>query len=244
VDKVAKKHGGSLLLCDALSTMKLAERIVESVRRHSNGRVPVTAKLRLGWDPEHFVAPQLARDLESAGIEAVTVHGRWTVQMFSGVADWGRIGAVVEAVRSIPVIGNGDVNEPEHVPALMQASGCRGVMVGRGSLRTPWIFRRAMGLLRTGELPPEPSFHEKLNCIARHVELLNRYHAVEHVLHCMRSRISWYGKSMGHVKGLKEGIRTAPDVGTMLRVIEEWRRPDGEAISKISDELRLSVERS
>ena len=244
VDKVAKKHGGSLLLCDALSTMKLAERIVESVRRHSNGRVPVTAKLRLGWDPEHFVAPQLARDLESAGIAAVTVHGRWTVQLFSGVADWARIGAVVEAVRTIPVIGNGDVNEPEHVPALMKASGCRGVMVGRGSLRTPWIFRRALGLLRTGELPPEPSFHEKLNCIARHVELLNRYHAVEHVLHCMRSRISWYGKSMGHVKGLKEGIRTAPDVGTMLRVIEEWRRPDGDAISSISNDLRLSVERS
>jgi tRNA-dihydrouridine synthase len=224
--------------------MKLAERIVESVRRHSNGRVPVTAKLRLGWDPEHFVAPQLARDLESAGIAAVTVHGRWTVQLFSGVADWARIGAVVEAVRTIPVIGNGDVNEPEHVPALMQASGCRGVMVGRGSLRTPWIFRRALGLLRTGELPPEPSFHEKLNCIARHVELLNRYHAVEHVLHCMRSRISWYGKSMGHVKGLKEGIRTATDVETMLRVIEEWRRPDGEVISRISDGLRLSVERS
>ena len=244
VDKVAKKHGGSLLLCDALSTMKLAERIVESVRRHSNGRVPVTAKLRLGWDPEHFVAPQLARDLESAGIAAVTVHGRWTVQLFSGVADWARIGAVVEAVRTIPVIGNGDVNEPEHVPALMQASGCRGVMIGRGSLRTPWIFRRALGLLRTGELPPEPSFHEKLNCIARHVELLNRYHAVEHVLHCMRSRISWYGKSMGHVKGLKEGIRTATDVETMLRVIEEWRRPDGEVISRISDDLRLSVERS
>jgi nifR3 family TIM-barrel protein len=244
VDKVAKKHGGSLLLCDALSTMKLAERIVESVRRHSNGRVPVTAKLRLGWDPEHFVAPQLARDLESAGIAAVTVHGRWTVQLFSGVADWARIGEVVEAVRTIPVIGNGDVNEPEHVPALMRASGCRGVMVGRGSLRTPWIFRRALGLLRTGELPPEPSFHEKLNCIARHVELLNRYHSVEHVLHCMRSRISWYGKSMGHVKGLKEGIRTAPDVGTMLRVIEEWRRPDGEQISRISDDLRLSVERS
>jgi tRNA-dihydrouridine synthase len=126
----------------------------------------------------------------------------------------------------------------------MRASGCRGVMVGRGSLRTPWIFRRALGLLRTGELPPEPSFHEKLNCIARHVELLNRYHSVEHVLHCMRSRISWYGKSMGHVKGLKEGIRTAPDVGTMLRVIEEWRRPDGEQISRISDDLRLSVERS
>ena len=235
VDKVAKKHGGSLLLCDAGSTVKLAERIVEAVRRHSNGRVPVTAKVRLGWDPEHFVAPQLARDLESAGIAAVTVHGRWTVQFFSGTADWERIGEVVNAVRSIPIIGNGDVTEPEHVPALMRASGCRGVMVGRGSLRTPWIFRRALELLRTGTMPPEPSINQKLDCIARHVQLLERYHSLQHVLHCMRSRISWYGKSMGHVKGLKESIRTATDVATMLAAIESWRRPEGNALSRIPD---------
>ncbi len=98
VDKVAKKNGGSLLLCDALSTLKLAEKIVNAVRAHSGGRVPVTAKVRLGWDPEHFVAPQLARDLEQVGIAAVTVHGRWTVQLFSGKADWVRIGEVVQAV--------------------------------------------------------------------------------------------------------------------------------------------------
>ncbi|MBL9141449.1 MAG: tRNA-dihydrouridine synthase, partial [Phycisphaerae bacterium] len=100
VDKVAKKHGGSLLLCDARSTLKLTERIVDAVRSHSGGRVPVTAKLRLGWDPERFVAPQLARDLEQVGAQAITVHGRWTVQMFSGKADWQRIGEVVRAVRS------------------------------------------------------------------------------------------------------------------------------------------------
>lgn len=241
VDKVAKKHGGSLLLCDALGTVRLAARIAEAVHRHSAGRVPVTAKLRLGWDPDHFVAPALARDLEAAGIAAVTVHGRWTVQLFSGTADWQRIGEVVSAVRGIPVIGNGDVTEPEHVPALMRASGCRGVMIGRGSLRTPWIFRRALALLRTGVLPPEPSFHEKLDCIDRHVSLLARYHPPEHVLHCMRSRISWYGKTMGHVKGLKEAIRTATDIGQMHAAIAAWRRPDGDVVAAVPGESRNMV---
>lgn len=222
VDKVAKKNGGSLLLCDALGTVRLAERIVEAVRRHSGGRVPVTAKMRLGWDPERFVAPTLARDLESAGIAAVTVHGRWTVQLFSGKADWERIGEVTRAVRGIPVIGNGDVTEPEHVPALMRASGCTGVMVGRGALRTPWLFRRAATLLREGTAAPEPSVHEKLRCVARHLELLERHHSPEHVLHCMRSRISWYGKTMGHVRDLKERFRTATEPRGMREALGEW----------------------
>lgn len=223
VDKVAKKNGGSLLLCDALGTVRLAARIVEAVRRHSGGRVPVTAKMRLGWDPERFVAPQLARDLESAGIAAVTVHGRWTVQLFSGKADWARIGEVVSAVRSIPVIGNGDVTEPRHVAALMSASGCRGVMVGRGALRTPWIFRQAEALLRTGTAGPEPSFDQKVACIERHVDLLERHHSPEHLLHCMRSRISWYGKTMGHVKALKEAVRTAGSVEEIRAALHAWR---------------------
>ena len=222
VDKVAKKNGGSLLLCDALGTVRLAERIVEAVRRHSGGRVPVTAKTRLGWDPERFVAPTLARDLESAGIAAVTVHGRWTVQLFSGKADWDRIGEVTRAVRGIPVIGNGDVTEPEHVPSLMRASGCTGVMVGRGALRTPWLFRRAAALLREGTAAPEPSVHEKLRCVARHLELLERHHSPEHVLHCMRSRISWYGKTMGHVRDLKERFRTATEPRGMREALGEW----------------------
>ena len=225
VDKVAKKNGGSLLLCDAAGTVRLAERIAEAVHRHSNGRVPVTAKMRLGWDPEQFVAPALARSLERVGIAAVTVHGRWTVQKFSGQADWERIGEVVAAVDRIPVIGNGDVTEPEHVPELIRRSGCHGVMVGRGSLRTPWIFRRALALLRTGTLPPEPTFLEKLDCIGRHLELLRRYHDEAHVLHCMRSRISWYGKTMGHVKGLKEAFRTARTTDTMVEALDKWREP-------------------
>ena len=222
VDKVAKKNGGSLLLCQALDTVRLAERIVQAVHAHSGGRVPVTAKMRLGWDPEHFVAPQLARDLESAGIAAVTVHGRWTVQLFSGRADWQRIGAVSQAVRSIPVIGNGDVSTPQEAAALMHTAGCAGVMIGRAALRTPWLFQQTWELLATGTAGPEPTQEAKLRTILRHLQLLARHHSPEHTLHCMRSRISWYGKTMGHIKPLKEAVRTAATPEAMVAAVRAW----------------------
>ena len=148
VDKVAKKSGGSLLLRDCGNTTMLAKRIVDAVTRHTNGRVPVTAKMRLGWDPEHKVAPILARALADIGIAAVTVHARYTVQFFSGSADWNAIGEVVEAVPDIPVIGNGDVTLPEHVTKIMQMSGCTGVMIGRGALRTPECASTSRGTER------------------------------------------------------------------------------------------------
>lgn len=215
VDKVAKKNGGSLLLCDPDSTVRLAEKIVDRVDRHSGGRVPVTAKVRLGWDPERFVAPRLARALEGVGIAAITVHGRFTVQLFSGKADWSRIGDVVEAVDRIPVIGNGDLTEPEHVVAAFATSGCKGLMIGRGALRTPWIFRRAWDGVRTGLIPAEPTLAEKLECILKHVDLLSRYQDHRTAVEIMHKRISWYGKTMGHIKPLKEAIRLAPTLQSM-----------------------------
>lgn len=228
VDKVAKKHGGSLLLRDCNSTMRLTERIVNAVRAHSGDRVPVTAKMRLGWDSEHFVAPILARDLESIGIQAITVHGRWTVQFFSGKADWDRIGEVVAAVRSIPVIGNGDVTEPQHVIDLMRKTNCAGVMIGRGALRTPWIFRQAFELLGMGDNPqPDqifaPSLLYKCQMIRRHIDLLTQYATSErHALHSMRSRIAWYSKTMGPIKPLKEAIRTATSLAEMIEAVDFW----------------------
>ena len=211
VDKVAKKSGGSLLLRDCGATTLLAKRIVDAVARHTGGRVPVTAKMRLGWDPEHKVAPILARQLADVGIAAVTVHGRYTVQFFSGTADWSAIGEVVEAVPSIPVIGNGDVTEPEHARALLETAGCAGVMIGRGALRTPWLFRRAHALLATGVAGPEPLLRDKLATVLRHLELAAHYDGEHRAATRMRQHIAWYGKSMGHVKPLKEAIRLAPD---------------------------------
>lgn len=228
VDKVAKKHGGSLLLRDCASTQRLTQRIVDAVDKHSSGRVPVTAKMRLGWDSEHFVAPTLARDLVSIGIQAVTVHGRWTVQFFSGKADWDRIAEVVAAVPSIPVIGNGDVTEPHHVIELMAKTKCAGVMIGRGALRTPWLFRQALELIQMGDAPDAtklfaPTLLYKCQMIRRHLDLLTQYASSErHALHTMRSRIAWYSKTMGPIKPLKEAIRTAESLTEMVEAVDEW----------------------
>ena len=238
VDKVAKKNGGSLLLRDCPSTLRLVERIISAVDRHAAGRVPVTAKIRLGWDEDSIVGPRLARDMERCGIAAVTVHGRTTAQMFSGRADWQAIGEVVAAVDSIPVIGNGDVTEPQHVVELMRASGCQGVMIGRGALRTPWIFERARILLETGVVGPEPSFNEKCRAILRHVDLLDRYAELPQALKGMNQRISRYGKTMGHIKPLKEVIRTARDFETMRREIRRWMLPHRDHVTAISREER------
>jgi nifR3 family TIM-barrel protein len=216
VDKVCKKNGGSLLLRDLDSTLHLAESIVAAVRDRG---VPVTAKVRLGWDSSSVVAPRLAQRLEEAGIAAITVHGRTTEQRFTGRADLDGIAAVVAAVRSIPVIGNGDVTEAEHVGAMMHRTGCAGVMIGRGSMRKPWIFRQAAQLLAAGEASPEPTFQEKLGIIGRHLDLLLEYHGEHYAVHCMSRRISWYGKTMGQVKSLKESVRSATSTRTMYEAI-------------------------
>ena len=235
VDKVAKKNGGSLLLRDCPSTVGLVERIVSTVERHGGGRVPVTAKIRLGWDDDTIVGPALARDLERAGVAMVTVHGRTTVQRFKGCANWDAIGEVVAAVDSIPVIGNGDVVEPDDAVRMMRHTGCDGVMIARAAIRTPWIFRQADAAIRLerGEggdedhesllrRRAEPMLAEKFAAVRRHIDLAATHQEPRAAAELMRQRISWYGKSMGHVKPLKEALRTAPDLETMRGAVDRW----------------------
>ena len=219
VDKVAKKNGGSLLLCDVDSTVRLAKRIVNAV---ANRNVPVTAKLRLGWDRNRIVAPQLARRLESIGIAAITVHGRTTEQFFKGNVDIRGIAEVVTAVSKIPVIGNGDVTQPQHIVDMMEQTGCAGVMIGRGAIRAPWLFRQARSLLETGMPGPEPGKVEKLRIILRHLDLLLEHLGEREAVLCLSRRISWYGKTMGHIKPLKEALRLARAAGEIRNTLEAW----------------------
>lgn len=219
VDKVCKKNGGSLLLCDVDSTARLAERIVNAVRDRD---VPVTAKVRLGWDRTRIVAPSLAKRLEDLGIAAITVHGRTTDQRFKGTVDYDGIAQVVASVSRIPVIGNGDVVEPQDIPMMMRRTGCAGVMIARGAIRTPWIFRRGMALLQSGDPGPEPSLVEKLQIIRRHLELLIEHNGETEAVECLSKRISWYGKTMGAVKPLKERIRLAASACEIRQSVGEW----------------------
>jgi len=218
VDKVCKKSGGSLLLCDVDRTIDLVERIVRAV----DGDVPVTAKVRLGWDRTSMVAPRLAASLEDVGVAAVTVHGRTTDQRFRGAVDLDGIAEVVAAVRDIPIIGNGDVREPADAVNMMNATGCRGVMIGRGALRTPWLFRRTWSLLRDGVVEPEPDTADKLRVILRHLELLLEHAGEATAVRTLNQRISWYGKTMGHIKTLKETIRLARTSEEIRGVLEAW----------------------
>ena len=223
VDKVCKKHGGSLLLCDVSGTVKLAQRIVRAVQADG---IPVTAKVRLGPDRSKIVAPELAHRLEGVGIQAITVHGRTTEQKFKGPVDYEGIAQVVEAVDSIPVIGNGDITEPQHVTHMLDATGCAGVMIGRGALRRPWLFRQAEELLRTGSIGAEPTQTEKFQIILHHLALLEKHQDERAAVICLRQRISWYGKTMGHIKPLKEAIRTSQSTDEIRSVLQSWQQQE------------------
>src|SRR6185503_18012883 len=122
------------------------------------------------WDEDNLTAPDLARALESAGVSAIFVHGRTRAQGFSGTVNLAGIRAVVQAVRTIPVIGNGDVTTPESARHMQEETGCQGISIGRGAFYDPWIFRRTDEYLRTGVLSPEPTFDERIRVMRRHFE--------------------------------------------------------------------------
>ena len=215
VDKVCKKNGGSLLLKTPGRTANLAQQIVDAC-----GGTPVTAKVRLGWGENELTAPALAKRLEDSGIAAITVHGRTTHQMFKGKASLDGIAKVVDAV-SIPVIGNGDIASPEDATYMMQYTGCSGVMIGRGAMRAPWIFSDIANQI--AGLPHEfKGRAEKLQVILRHLELILKYKGERAALHCMTSRIALYGKTLGHVKPLKERVRLAKSTDEIRDALKAW----------------------
>ncbi len=222
VDKVTKKDGGSKLLCDVPRTLKLVETVARAIDKASKGRVPLTAKVRLGWDSTCIVAPELARQLERRGVVLVTVHGRTTEQRFKGEVNHAGIREVVEAVDSIPVIGNGDVKEPEDAIAMLERTGCAGVMIGRGSFSAPWLFHHAWQLQTTGTHDDEPGEAHKIEVSRSYFELMRASRDDKYALHQIRSRVSWIGKRLGPCKPFKERVRKAQSPDEVHRAMDEF----------------------
>lgn len=190
-NKVVCKQGGSALLKDCPLLERVASAVVKSV-----APVPVTAKIRLGWDSQTINATATAHILESVGVQAIAVHGRTKEQGYSGEADWNGIASVVEAV-SVPVIGNGDLKSPQDVKRRREETGVKGVMIGRGAMSAPWLFGQIAHFLESGELPGEPSLAEQWAFIRRHCRLaVEQRGAEKSALHSMRSRLMAYSRGM------------------------------------------------
>lgn len=216
VKKVVKIGGGSAMMTELAKTAALVRGMIEAVK------IPITAKMRLGWDEENLTAPDLARVLEDAGVAAIFIHGRTRAQGFSGTVNLAGIRAVAKAVRRIPVIGNGDVTTPIAAKLMMEQTGCAGVSIGRGAFYDPWIFRRTAHLLRTGELLPEPDFPERLRVLRRHYDRYVEFYGEEHGSRLFRRVAPWYAKRFGPAKPFKQRILTIRSRADFEAAIAEY----------------------
>jgi len=233
VKKVTKIGGGSAMMTELGKTADLVGQMVGAVG------IPVTAKMRLGWDSENITAPDLARALEEVGVAAVFVHGRTRAQGFSGAVNLQGVRAVVEAVRSIPVVGNGDVTTPEAALQMIEGTGCAGVSIGRGAFYDPWIFRRTEHFLRTGELLPEPGFAERIRVLRLHFERYCEFYGEARGARLFRKVAPWYAKRFGPARPFKQRILTIESRADFEAAISEylaWRAafcdPSGELLPK------------
>jgi tRNA-dihydrouridine synthase B len=235
VRKVTRIGGGSTMMTELKKTAALARGMVAAVK------IPVTAKMRLGWDRENLTAPDLARALEDAGVAAVFVHGRTRAQGFGGTVSLAGIRAVVEAVPRIPVIGNGDVTTPEAAKTMLAETGCAGVSIGRGAFYNPWIFRQTRHYLRTGELPSEPSFDERVRVMCRHLDLMIEVYGEETGCRMFRKVAAWYAKRLGPVIEFRRRLallRTRDGFYTALAAYQAWRTQFCDALGELLPKYR------
>ncbi|HEV3205154.1 MAG TPA: tRNA dihydrouridine synthase DusB [Gemmataceae bacterium] len=188
VHKVVRSGGGSAMMCDPVKTIDLVREVVAAVR------IPVSVKMRLGWDDAGWSAPFFARKFEEAGVAAVIIHGRTREQGFSGSVKLDGIKAVVEAVERIPVIGNGDVRTIPDAVQMIKRTGCTGISIGRGALLNSWIFTQLHNWERTGEPGRNPTYDERLNFMARHFHLLIEQRGERFGCLTFRKVANWYCK--------------------------------------------------
>lgn len=220
VRKVVGIGGGSAMMTELKKTQALVRGMIEAVR------IPITAKMRLGWDEHNLTAPDLARALEDVGVAAIFVHGRTRAQGFSGTVNLAGIRAVVAAVKSIPVIGNGDITTPDAAKKMIDETGCAGVSIGRGAFYNPWIFRHTLEYLRTGVLPAEASFAERIAVMRRHLELACEVFGEELGCRLFRKPAAWYAKRFGPAKEFKKavvGLRTRAEFEEIVARFAVWR---------------------
>lgn len=221
VDRIVRNGSGSLLMTCPAQAAEIVAAMAAAVR------IPVTAKMRLGWGAGHLTAPDLARALEDAGAAAVFVHGRTREQGFSGRVDLRGIAAVVRAVRGIPVIGNGDVTTPEAARRMFAETGCDGVSIGRGAFYNPWIFPQTESYLTTGDEPAEPGFEERVMVMTRHLDRMITFYGETKGCMLFRKVATWYARRLGPAVFFRRRVfefRSRAEFDALLADYKVWRR--------------------
>ena len=213
--KIVKNGEGSCLMKTPELVGKIVRSLVESQKK------PVTIKFRKGFDDDHINAVEIARVAEANGASAVAVHGRTREQYYSGKADWDIIKAVKAAVQ-IPVIGNGDIFTPQDAKNLLEHTGCDAIMVGRGAQGNPWIFKRILHYLGTGEFLPEPTAQERVEKALRHSKMLIAYKGEYVGIREMRKHMAWYMKGLQGAAELRGKLNYAETMQEMETLLNEY----------------------
>jgi len=217
VSKVASKGEGAGMMKEPIKLGRMLKAIVD----HTD--IPVTVKIRAGWNESSVNAREVALYAQDAGIKGLFIHGRTRQQGYSGRVDYSIIREVKEAL-AIPVLGSGDVFSPLHVKKMFEETGCDGVAVARGALGNPWIFRETAGFLDSGVIPPRPDIQEVADIMADHLRGIAAYHGPETAPVVFRKFFAWYTKGFREVKPLKERAFRAKTADEMLELIAEFRR--------------------
>ncbi|MDR2295390.1 MAG: tRNA dihydrouridine synthase DusB [Clostridiales Family XIII bacterium] len=216
VPKIVKNGEGAALLRDPDLAVRLVEAAVARTRK------PVTVKLRIGWDAAHVNAVEMARTLEAAGAAALTVHGRTREQFYGGKADWHAIRRVKEAV-GIPVIGNGDIRSGADALRMRAETGCDFVMIARGALGNPWIFREALALYRGAPVPAPPDVGARIDMILRHLDMLIAEKGERTAVLEMRKHAAWYLKGVRASAGLRGRLNATAAAADFRRLLADFR---------------------
>ena len=222
VKKVVNGYAGSALMRDEAHAARLIEATVRAVP------LPVTLKMRTGWDEHSRNAPQLARIAEAAGIRMITIHGRTRCQFYDGSADWAFIRRVKQAV-GIPVIANGDITTLEDVATCLASSGADGVMIGRGCYGRPWFLRQVMHWLATGERLPEPGLAERRAVVLEHYEAMLSHYGVDPGVRMARKHLGWYSRGLPGGAEFRAAVNAAATPAAARALLDRFFTPLAEA---------------